>query len=157
MDEVIKIWGGRQFYHSGVRTAERQRELYDTPSKRPVAFPGCSQHQFGFAVDVSWFPIMNFADNIGMSGPATNRLMEDLGRHIGLVTVANDVGHFQIYPGSTFRPWAIASGFCNPNPPPSGTQLRLLREAAQDRRDAEGRFGPTALFGNLFFRRGVVF
>ena len=118
LGQVIDIWGGGQIYLSGVRTREQQQQLYDTVRGRPVAFPGCGQHEYGYAVDVTWLPIINFAANIQLSPLETNRVMDNLGQQIGLVTVANDFGHFQIFPGSEFRPWAVDSGFCPPVPPP---------------------------------------
>ena len=113
--EVIDIWGGGQRYLSGFRTVEQQQSLFFRPSERPVAAPGCSQHQYGYAVDVSWLPIINFVQNIQLSGKQTDDVMISLGNQIGLITVAGDPGHFQIFPGSEFKAWAVASGFCDPD------------------------------------------
>lgn len=114
MGAVIDYWGGKQGYLSGVRSLERQRELFDTVTDRPVAAPGCSQHNYGFAVDVFWIPIISFRFNIQMTGKQTNDFMETLGESLGLKTVQFDVGHFQIFPGSQFKTWAVSAGFCDP-------------------------------------------
>ena len=115
MREVIDLWGGGQRYLSGVRTREQQQALFFRPSERPVAAPGCSQHQYGYAVDIFWLPIINFAQNLQLTGKQTDEVMIDLGQQLGLVTVRDDTGHFQVFPGSEFKAWAVASGFCDPN------------------------------------------
>lgn len=125
LGQVIDIWGGRQVYISGFRTKAEQKRLFDSTTTRPVASPGCSQHEYGYAVDVLWLPIFNFADNIQLSPRETNRAMQDLGRDLGLITVERDTGHFQVFPGSEFRDWAVRSGFCEPRVR-FGRNLRLL-------------------------------
>lgn len=117
MAEVIDFWGGKQGYLSGVRSMEEQARLFDTIRGRPVAAPGCSQHQYGFAVDVFWLPIFSFKFNIQMTAKQTADFMRTLGESLGLKTVANDLGHFQIFAGSQFKQWAVASGFCVPREP----------------------------------------
>lgn len=129
---VINHWGGVQIYLSGVRDREEQRRLFDRVQNRPVAAPGCSQHQYGYAVDVAW-ALLREESPMGEFSPAQiNQLMSDLGRSIGLVTVQRDPGHFQIFPGSEFKPWAVSSGFCNPTAVPRW----LLVEADQLIEDA---------------------
>lgn len=124
--EVIDIWGGGQRYLSGVRTREQQELLFRTPSERPVAIPGCSQHQYGFAVDLLWLPIINFAQNIQLTGKQTDDAMIALGQRLGLITVARDPGHFQVFPGSEFRTWAVASGLCDPDRIPVQSRVEQL-------------------------------
>ena len=157
LGDVIEFYGGVQIYLSGTRTRSEQQRLYDTVLGRPVAAPGCSQHQYGYAADVAWGALLEQSALGGFSPRELAEAMTNLGRQVGLVVVRGDPGHFQIFPGSEFRTWAVASGFCNPNPPPSANQLRLARERLQDLQDDEGLFGPIAVFGENFFRRGFVF
>lgn len=118
LGDVIAAWGGVQIYLSGFRTEAEQislmRSLAVKFSRRPVAGPGCSQHQYGYAVDVAW-GLLREESAIGEFSPKEiNDLMGNLGKSIGLVTVRLDPGHFQIFPGAEFKPWAIGSGFCDP-------------------------------------------
>jgi len=133
MGEVIEIWGGKQIYLSGFRTSEEQQILFDTQTTRPAAAPGCSQHQYGFAVDVSWLPITRITgtDVVDVSlFFKTPEIMMDLGRHIGLTTVQHDSGHFQVFPGPEFKAAAVAAGFCDPNAG-FGAALRTQLRSAQ--------------------------
>lgn len=118
LGQAIDFWGGSQIYLSGTRSREEQQFLFDRRGRRPVARPGCSQHQYGFAVDLSWLPIFNFSLNLQLTARETADVMIDLGNQVGLVTVANDRGHFQVFPGSEFKTWAVGSGFCDPTPAP---------------------------------------
>lgn len=118
LGQVIEAWGGVQIYLSGVRTREEQQVLYDRVRNRPVAAPGCSQHQYGYAVDVTWGLLREFSPLGDFSPVEINELMSELGQRIGLVTVQNDRGHFQIFPGAEFRPWAVDAGFCQKFPLP---------------------------------------
>jgi len=115
MGRWIESVGGSQRYISGLRTSRKQEELFNTPSLKIVAIPGCSQHEYGFAVDVFWLPIIDFRLNIQLTGRQTNELMEEIGRRLGLLMVQGDPGHFQVFPGSEFRNWAVRSGLCDPN------------------------------------------
>jgi len=112
---------------------EEQLHLYDSVSSgRPVAYPGCSQHNYGFAVDGSWDLITQVTakGRPKIFGPAeTIAFMNSAARHAGLHLVANDTGHFQVYPGIQFKEWAVSWGYCNPNPP---TPRWILQQAARD-------------------------
>lgn len=113
MEDVVNYYRGTFIYFSGIRSVQAQARLFRDRGffGRPVAEPGCSQHQYGYAVDV------------GITGPIIeDRDAQDfvpsvlaLARQVGLFTVSRDPGHFQIFPGSEFRPWASAAGFC-PDP-----------------------------------------
>jgi len=115
--EVATIVGSRQLLISGNRTREEQRILFNRQGSRPVARPGCSQHQYGFAADASYLPsvfITSKARPLLTPTEETNRFMESAAHHVSLTTVSNDPGHLQIYPGAQFRDWAIGRGLCNP-------------------------------------------
>ena len=91
---------------------------------RPVAAPGCSQHQYGFAADATYefvisspgipFPpkVPRGVDVTPLS--ETTKFMNAAARHVGLTVVAGDDGHYQIYNGLAFRNWAMGTGVCNP-------------------------------------------
>jgi len=97
-------YGGRYSILSGVRTAAKQFELWNRPGRlTPTAFPGCSQHQFGLAMDVQ-FQNKAWQDWYGASA-----------RNIGLTTVSLDPNHVQAVPGSRFQSVAAAVGVC-PDP-----------------------------------------
>jgi len=120
LQDVAKAVGSIQSLISGNRTTTQQRELYNRQLDRPAAFPGCSQHEYGFAADARWLPITQITTKgrIKTFGPAeTDRFMNEAARHVGLHLVARDTGHFQTYPGIEFKNWAVSWGFCNPNPP----------------------------------------
>ena len=161
LGEVATLIGSSQTLISGVRSLAEQRELYNSRGSRPVAFPGCSQHQYGFAADAFYFPAVQITSKGRarvFSPQQTNSTMESAARHVGLVLVAGDPGHLQVYPGSEFRVWAQSQGLCNPNPPPPSParQLLLEREAIEDARDDSRLFfRPVATFGSNFFRRGA--
>lgn len=164
--EVYSIVGGEATIISGRRSLANQLNLYNSISSRPVAFPGCSQHNYGFAADIS-FGIIILKNSRGFIPkiPSSVRILSEkesvafgssLARHVGLTLVAGDDGHVQMYHGSTFRTWAVDRGLCPSNPPPSARQLLLEREAAQDARDDSRLFfRPVATFGTNFFRRGT--
>jgi len=121
LSEVATIIGSRQSLISGNRTREEQQVLFDRQGTRPVAPPGCSQHQYGFAADATYLPsvlITSKARPLLSAAAETNRVMESAAHHVQLTTVSNDPGHLQIYPGAQFRVWAIGRGFCSPAPPP---------------------------------------
>jgi len=121
LQEVALAVGGVQTLISGVRTREEQLFLYNRQTNRPAAYPGCSQHEYGFAADALWTPIVQVTSKARLKvfrQDETDRFMGSAARHVGLHLVANDTGHLQVYAGSEFKAWAVASGFCNPNPPP---------------------------------------
>jgi len=118
--DVARILGGKQILISGTRTRSEQLRLYNDPSVAVVAYPGCSQHQYGFAADAIYLPFTQISSKgkpIIFTNADTNRIMGEAARHVGLQTVSADPGHVQIYPGPEFRSWAVRQGFCPPNPP----------------------------------------
>lgn len=121
LGEVARLLGGGQSLISGNRTFAQQLTLYSAPGNRPVAYPGCSQHQYGFAVDATWLPFAQVTSKgraVSTSPSETNSIMAGHARRAGLTTVVGDDGHLQIYPGAMFREWAVRSGHCPANPPP---------------------------------------
>jgi len=125
---VAESWGGGVSFFSGRRTRADQQELWDfckarepsitrfpsVPCPFPVATPGCSQHEYGFAVDAGFFSPRN---RLGIS-ESWNGYFQGLAKEYwGLSTVANDPNHFAMYPSSDFLPWARATGQCPTNPP----------------------------------------
>jgi len=84
------------------RTAQRQWELWNTPGSFAVQ-PGCSQHQYGLAVDVSF------------ARDDWQRWWQASARNFGLTTVRGDSVHAQLVPGAEFREWASSHGLC-PDP-----------------------------------------
>lgn len=130
LEEVAEIVGSRQSLISGNRTVEEQLDLWNTVVSRPVAYPGCSQHNYGFAADATYLPIVLISTKgrpAGSSAAQTTSFFNSAARHVGLTLVAKDDGHYQIYPGIQFREWAVSQGFCNPNPPPSAVD-RLVNQ-----------------------------
>lgn len=119
--EVARLLGGGQSLISGVRSSGQQRELWERRGARPVAFPGCSQHQYGFAADAVWIPFVGITSKgrgkVINTSAETQAAMEGFARQAQLTTVSNDPGHLQIYPGAMFRAWAVRRGLCNPPPP----------------------------------------
>jgi len=158
LGEVATIVGSGQTMISGLRDLEQQRELYEGFGTRPTAFPGCSQHNYGWAADAQYLPItlISSKGRPAMStGKATTAFFNEAARHVGLSLVAGDDGHYQIYPNSQFKAWAVASGLCNPNPPPRPTRFVQPRTDFVFRTCGEGadsvRFG---LFGAECIFRG---
>lgn len=115
--EVATIIGSGQTLISGNRTRSEQADLFGRLGSRPVAAPGCSQHQYGFAADATYLPSV-FISSKGrpLLSPIaeTNLFMKNAAHHVNLTTVENDPGHVQIYPGAQFRNWAESQGFCDP-------------------------------------------
>ena len=117
LGEVARIIGSTQVLISGNRTRAQQQILFNRSGARPVAAPGCSQHQYGFAADASYLPsvlISSKARPLLTAQAETNRIMESAAHHVSLTTVRNDPGHLQIYPWNQFRDWAIRFGSCSP-------------------------------------------
>lgn len=119
VEDVIEYYGGTAWYSSGLRTRAEQKRLFDKGREFPgsravVAVPGCSQHEYGFAVDVSFLPGAGAA-GLPPGLPARNiypEYADYFASLVGLVSVANDPGHYQIYPGSEFRKLAQDLGAC---------------------------------------------
>ena len=63
------------------------------------------------AVDIQVIPAHGEA---GIDVRNWDDFVKRLGNYVGLVTVEGDPGHFQMYPGSEFGPWAVQSGYCQP-------------------------------------------
>jgi len=121
LSEVARIIGSNQILSSGNRTRGEQLALYNDVRVAVVAYPGCSQHQYGFAADANYLPAANITSKgrgLLETQAATDRFMQSAAHHVNLTTVNQDPGHLQVYPGNQFRNWAVARGFCNPNPPP---------------------------------------
>lgn len=117
--DVANVVGSSQQLISGNRTRAQQQELFERVIDRPVARPGCSQHQYGFAADAQYFRatgITSKGRGVLASQTETDHFMASAAHHVSLTTVANDPGHLQIYPGAQFKSWAVSRGFCNPNP-----------------------------------------
>lgn len=137
LGEVARIIGSGQTLISGNRTREEQAVLFGRLGSRPVAAPGCSQHQYGFAADATYLPSF-FVTTKGrpMTAPQieTNEFMKNAAHHVNLTTVSNDPGHVQIYPGAMFRSWAEARGFCNPVQL-AGFNIETVDKANRDYRD----------------------
>ncbi len=110
-------WGPNYSITSGVRTAQEQWELFSRPNTI-AAEVGCSQHQYGFAVDV-WF-----------EDPAWQQWYLSSARNFGLTTIPGDPVHIQAIPGRTFRQWTSAAGACPdpryPTSVPIDTELEVV-------------------------------
>jgi len=135
LGEVAKIIGSGQTLISGNRNRDQQQELFDRVENRPVAPAGCSQHEYGFAADATYLPSV-FVSSKGraMIGVIrdTNQFMENAAHSVNLTTVRNDPGHFQIYPGSQFRSWAVGRGFCPERPPTPRWQIERQFQINQE-------------------------
>lgn len=117
LGEVAKVVGSSQQLISGNRTKAEQRALFGRLGERPVAAPGCSQHQYGFAADAQYFRatgITSKGRGVIASQNETDRFFASAAHHVSLTTVAGDPGHLQIYPGGQFREWAERTGRCDP-------------------------------------------
>jgi len=90
---------------STVRTAQEQSALFNRVNS--LAAPvGCSQHQYGLAVDVL------FED------PRWQEWYLASARNFGLTTVSGDPVHVQAVPGSVFKSYVSSLGLCpDPNYP----------------------------------------
>jgi len=88
---------------SGVRSLQQQQNIYNDGNHPGAARPGCSQHQYGFAMDVAF------------SDPRWQEWYLAAAQSLGLVTVPGDRVHVQTWPGSVFRPFVVDQGVC-PHP-----------------------------------------
>lgn len=125
LQEVAVAIGSGQTLISGNRTREEQTVLWEGAGTRPVAAPGCSQHQYGFAADATWIPAARISGGGKLkvfSTAETFASMESAARFVNLTTVSGDPGHLQMYPGSQFRQWSVSLGLCIPTPRPSSFQ-----------------------------------
>lgn len=100
---VSSRYGGRYTVTSGVRSQDKQSQLYMAGTTNTP--PGCSQHQYGLAVDVQF---------TGANAQWWQEWYLRNARHLGLVTVPNDPVHVQAIPGSSFRTLAVQAGACHP-------------------------------------------
>lgn len=93
-------YGGDHRVTSGKRSQAKQWKLYNESRNVPAAFPGCSQHEYGLAIDVQ------FRDSRWQTWYL------DSARRIGLTTVPNDPYHVQALPASVIRPILEGAGRC---------------------------------------------
>lgn len=120
MEDVAKLYGGRQLLISGNRTEGEQRHLYNQSRSRPAAYPGCSQHQYGLAADAVWQPFQGITSKgkgFTYTQEETDRIMNSAARYASLHLVTNDTGHMQVFNGLQFKEAVVSLGLCNPNPP----------------------------------------
>jgi len=105
--EYASRWGPEVSITSTVRTAREQWDLLNRVNS--IAAPvGCSQHQYGLAVDVS------FQD------PNWQNWYLASARNFGLTTVTGDPVHVQAVPGAVFGEFVRSIGLCpDPKYPPS--------------------------------------
>jgi len=99
---VADQYRGQYTITSVNRTADKQWELFRQFDSKAVA-PGCSQHQYGAAVDVVF------------SNEAWQNWYLASARNFGLSTVVGDPVHVQLIPGGRFREWTVSQGLC-PDP-----------------------------------------
>lgn len=130
IEDVIDYYGGQTVYISGYRSHKEQVRLWEKRNSpfnldtRPVAQPGCSQHEYGYAVDVAFLPAIDMIPDLGL--PTSNPFTEyadALAEYVGLVLVRGDPGHYQVIPGNEFKAWAKAAGLC---PDPVVTRGRVF-------------------------------
>jgi len=107
--------GGEFTITSIQRSAQQQWDLYARVNTTAVR-PGCSQHQYGAAVDVK-FKLPNWQ----------NWYLSSV-RNFGLSTVVGDPVHVQLIPGTRFREWSTSQGFCPDPRYPKETGLTIWDE-----------------------------
>lgn len=120
LKQALESYGVRVTFLSGFRTYKSQQQLWDRCNSwatrwmctRPVAAPGCSQHNWGYAMDMQIHPPGNVIEGIDVTN-RWSKIADDWARQLGLVTVKGDPNHVMIFPGAAFRPWAIAGGYCS--------------------------------------------
>jgi len=133
LGEVAVLYGSVQTLISGWRSESQQLELYNNQTNRPAAYPGCSQHNYGFAADAVWAPAVQISSKarpLVFGQAETDRVMNNAARHASLTLVANDTGHVQMYNGLVFREWAVAHRLCPAVPP-----IPLLQQSNNAYRD----------------------
>jgi len=100
---VADWYGGRYTVTSGLRSKNEQADLFYTG--KTTARPGCSQHQYGLAIDVQF------------SNEVWQQWYLSAARSLGLITVAGDSVHVQTYPGKEFREVVVGMALCHiPDP-----------------------------------------
>jgi len=142
ISHTIESWGGTSYIFSGRRTLQDQKELFDDCERRrfhvgkwpvipcpyPVATPGCSQHEYGFAVDAGFYgPPSGRMTTPDWTGYAQVLAREYWGMH----TVEKDPFHFAMYPSSEFLPWARETGQCPPERPRQSQSFLNYRDCLQ--------------------------
>lgn len=95
-------WAPTYSVTSGFRTLQEQWELAQSPNYRAAA-PGCSQHNWGLAVDVKF------------ERDDWQQWYLASARNFGLTSVSGDPVHLQAVPGAEFRRWAQSQRLC-PHP-----------------------------------------
>jgi len=136
--EVARLNGGSQALISGNRTREEQWKLYNFQGTRPAAYPGCSQHQYGFAADAVWTPFATITSKgrgVVYSQQETNRIMNEAAAIASLTTVRGDPGHLQVFNGAQFRAHVVSVGLCPASPPPplwNIAQVQASNDAYRD-------------------------
>ncbi len=119
IEQELEYYGAFLLYFSGGRTLQQQRDLWEKRqgwlgrlTGRPVAPPGCSQHNYdpSLAVDVGVF---GEPTDAGVSVRDFWPITKDLAREVGLVTVDGDEGHLAVFPGPAFAQWARSWGYCS--------------------------------------------
>jgi len=101
--DVADRYGGRYTVTSGYRNIWQQWQLRSDPRGLPVADPGCSQHQYGLAMDVKF------------DDPWWQNWYLRAARTLGLITIKDDPVHVQAFDGSNFRRAVSEMGLC-PHP-----------------------------------------
>jgi len=97
---VSDWYGGRGQVTSGFRSKEEQGVL--VRAGKTNTRPGCSQHNYGLAVDVSY------------DSAIWQRWFGEAARALGLVTVSTSPTHAQTFPGSDFSAYVQSVGLCSP-------------------------------------------
>jgi len=139
---VANSYGGTHSITSVNRTAQEQWDLYRRPNSLAVR-PGCSQHQYGLAVDVK------FQD------PRWQDWYSASARNFGLSTVQGDPVHVQLVPGARFREWAVPQGYC---PDPSYAQSILSFDSSMEWKACLSRFArDSSLSGSCKLPCGPVY
>ncbi len=116
LGQVARLYGGIQLLISGNRTRAEQQVLYQNRGTRPVALPGCSQHQYGYAADAVWqrfATVTSKGKAVVFTQAETDWTMRQAAAIAGLTSVSGDPGHLQVFNGVAFRTWAVSQGFCN--------------------------------------------
>lgn len=98
--EIADRHGGKYTVTSGNRTPDEQARLMCRGRGHIVAKPGCSQHQYGLAMDVA------FKD------PRWQDWYLQGARKIGLVTVGKDRVHVQALPANVIVPFLERLNLC---------------------------------------------